>query len=293
VSEDLRERLLDILADVCMNVHVHDYEALPGGIDLGKHADAILALLPAPEPAKTGECPIALPVMVEEIHEGIISYIVRDGESRLIHCTYDRERAEWLAAAVNSYSPAPTAASEVGPAYTGDGTETLEGWVAPYSEGLWTFEEGEADPHPTSIRASLVLRGIPKFGGHWAEVRVGAPTAAEPEKKALAAIARIIRSVEDRCLAADGPVTPTLAEMTEEELGTIYRLATTQVAAPAEAPTPEKLRAMAEWFNSPANPMVVEVETTSSVTAGYMLRRIADALALCALATPEAEGGSR
>jgi hypothetical protein len=58
VSEDLRERLLDILADVCMNVHVHDYEALPGGIDLGEHADAILALLPAPATPRPMECSV-------------------------------------------------------------------------------------------------------------------------------------------------------------------------------------------------------------------------------------------
>jgi hypothetical protein len=48
---EARELLLDMLADVCTNVHVHDYGALPGGIDLGKHADRILAALRSPEPA--------------------------------------------------------------------------------------------------------------------------------------------------------------------------------------------------------------------------------------------------
>jgi hypothetical protein len=57
-----------------------------------------------------------------------------------------------------------------------------------------------------------------------------------------------------------------------------------------EAPTPEKLRAMAEWFDDPANPGVDVV--VGFMTPGHLLRRIADALALCALATPEAEGGS-
>jgi hypothetical protein len=136
-------------------------------------------------------------------------------------------------------------AAETGePAYMGDGTETLEGWVAPYSEGLWTFEEGEADPHPTSIRASLVLRGVPKFGGHWAEVRGSAPTAAEPER---------------------------------------------------EAPTPEQLRAMAEWFDDPKNPSVdvaVGPLSRKAWTAGYLLRGIAAATER-ALATPKAEGGSK
>jgi hypothetical protein len=48
---EARELLLDMLSDVCTNVHVHDYGALPGGIDLGKHADRILAALRSPEPA--------------------------------------------------------------------------------------------------------------------------------------------------------------------------------------------------------------------------------------------------
>lgn len=41
----------------------------------------------------------------------------------------------------------------------------------------------------------------------------------------LRAIKDIIDSVETRCLAADGPVTPTLKEMGEDELRKIYRLA--------------------------------------------------------------------
>lgn len=40
----------------------------------------------------------------------------------------------------------------------------------------------------------------------------------------LAEIARIIESVDQRCMA-DGPVTPTLREMTQAELSRIYRLA--------------------------------------------------------------------
>lgn len=38
-------------------------------------------------------------------------------------------------------------------------------------------------------------------------------------------IKEIIDSVESRCLAADGPVTPTLKEMGEDELRKIYKLA--------------------------------------------------------------------
>lgn len=44
-------------------------------------------------------------------------------------------------------------------------------------------------------------------------------------EKQLAGIVDIILAVENRCLAADGPVTPTLQEMTAQELQAIYRLA--------------------------------------------------------------------
>jgi hypothetical protein len=41
-------------------------------------------------------------------------------------------------------------------------------------------------------------------------------------------IAQIIEDVDNRCLAADGPVTPTLQEMTQDELSRIYALAKRQ-----------------------------------------------------------------
>lgn len=42
----------------------------------------------------------------------------------------------------------------------------------------------------------------------------------------LLKIAQIIESVERRCIAADGPVSKTLEEMTDLEMRKIYRLAT-------------------------------------------------------------------
>lgn len=41
----------------------------------------------------------------------------------------------------------------------------------------------------------------------------------------LRQIAKIIGAVDDRCMAADGPVTPTLKEMTQAEISEIYALA--------------------------------------------------------------------
>lgn len=41
----------------------------------------------------------------------------------------------------------------------------------------------------------------------------------------LADIAAIIESVDMRAAATDGPVTPTLQEMTQEEIGRIYAIA--------------------------------------------------------------------
>lgn len=54
-----------------------------------------------------------------------------------------------------------------------------------------------------------------------------------PEMKALGlelgrrltGIAQIIENVDQRCMAADGPVTPILQEMTQDEISEIYRLA--------------------------------------------------------------------
>lgn len=46
----------------------------------------------------------------------------------------------------------------------------------------------------------------------------------KPETR-LERIAQIIESIDDRCLASDGPVTETRLEMTPEEMKDIYRLA--------------------------------------------------------------------
>jgi hypothetical protein len=45
-----------------------------------------------------------------------------------------------------------------------------------------------------------------------------------PEER-LARIALIIERVDNRAMATDGPVTPTLEEMTQEEISSIYKLA--------------------------------------------------------------------
>ena len=44
-------------------------------------------------------------------------------------------------------------------------------------------------------------------------------------EKRLLRIAQIIEAVDNRCAAADGPVTPTLKEMTQAEISHIYDLA--------------------------------------------------------------------
>ncbi len=45
------------------------------------------------------------------------------------------------------------------------------------------------------------------------------------ETQRLAEIAEIIEAVDQRCMAADGPVTPTLREMQQREISRIYELA--------------------------------------------------------------------
>lgn len=45
------------------------------------------------------------------------------------------------------------------------------------------------------------------------------------DKERLKRIAEIIEAVDNRCMAVDGPVTPTLQEMRQEEISEIYALA--------------------------------------------------------------------
>ena len=45
------------------------------------------------------------------------------------------------------------------------------------------------------------------------------------DKERLERIAEIIEGVDNRCMAADGPVTPTLQEMQQSEISEIYELA--------------------------------------------------------------------
>lgn len=45
-------------------------------------------------------------------------------------------------------------------------------------------------------------------------------------KKRLDRIAQVLEDVDYRCICADGPVTPTRDEITDDELRLIYRLST-------------------------------------------------------------------
>lgn len=48
---------------------------------------------------------------------------------------------------------------------------------------------------------------------------------AKQRGRRLKAIAEIIENVDNRCMMDEGPVTPTLEEMTQSEMSAIYRLA--------------------------------------------------------------------
>lgn len=58
----------------------------------------------------------------------------------------------------------------------------------------------------------------------WNRVVESPATPSDPANR-LRQIVAIILAVENRCMAVDGPVTPTTKEMTEEELRRIYQLA--------------------------------------------------------------------
>jgi hypothetical protein len=46
-----------------------------------------------------------------------------------------------------------------------------------------------------------------------------------PLEERLARIAKIIEAVDDRCMVADGPISPTMTEMDQTEMSEIYHLA--------------------------------------------------------------------
>jgi hypothetical protein len=206
------------------------------------------ALVSAPEPAETGRCQGCGAEVAIDVPE-------HRGHTRMVDGPGGPEPD--LCGPVDRRSPAPTAASEVEPAYTGDGTETLEGWVAPYSEGLWTFEEGEADPHPTMIRASLVLRG-------------GATAAAsEPADEAHCPICGhgTEPCAPDWCYRCEKPIAPTAAEPEREEWANEWK----------------KMAEEMTYF--------IDIARTPTVACLRQWRwRVLESLR--ALATPEAEGGS-
>jgi len=57
-------------------------------------------------------------------------------------------------------------------------------------------------------------------------------------KEKLQRIAKIIESVDNRCMATDGPVTPTLLEMKQKEISEIYRLAKQRATKVNSKPRP-------------------------------------------------------
>lgn len=68
---------------------------------------------------------------------------------------------------------------------------------------------------------------------------------------ALKEIAQIIEGVDNRCAAADGPVTPTLREMTQKELSRIYKL--------AKEGSKDNIASMIEGVNGEMSPELVLV----------------------------------
>jgi hypothetical protein len=61
-------------------------------------------------------------------------------------------------------------------------------------------------------------------------------------QRAIDTFMRIIDDVENRCIEADGPVTPTLREMREDELRQLWRAAKTIATAVEPSVTPPRRR---------------------------------------------------
>lgn len=108
-----------------------------------------------------------------------------------------------------------------------------------YSSGRTVWRSPHRKPHEGGESISLgfsVCELSDGLNDEAAEVIANALNAArspaqkggetDPAARArLADIARLIEDVDDRCLAADGPVTKTRHEMTDDEMREVYRLA--------------------------------------------------------------------
>ena len=124
--------------------------------------------------------------------------------------------------------------------------------VGYYAEGRDVYKaplKRKREDGSCSITIGFLVCEVAEWvGGNGAEViadalnaaRSPAPEGAETDPAAgarLAEIARIIEYVDNRCMAADGPVTKTRHEMTDDEMRAIYALAK---EGPSATPQPDQ-----------------------------------------------------
>jgi hypothetical protein len=90
--------------------------------------------------------------------------------------------------------------------------------LSPTQQAAYRFVDGIRN------RADGSHQGAPWWHG-WAlrEAYEAGAAAPSPARAACTEVLSIIERVENRCMAADGPVTPTTQEITEDELRAIYR----------------------------------------------------------------------
>jgi len=72
-------------------------------------------------------------------------------------------------------------------------------------------------------------------------------------EKRLKRIAEIIEAVDNRCMAVDGSVTPTLKEMTQKEISEIYALASHQTEPSRQDDAKPKKRYGQRFSSMPGN----------------------------------------
>ena len=99
--------------------------------------------------------------------------------------------------------------------------------LSPVQQAAYAFVEGMKSRRDGSHAPS----GAPWWYGWALRDAYEAGAAASPARNACANVLSIIESVENRCMAADGPVTLTTREITEDELRAIYRAAKAGVAS--------------------------------------------------------------
>jgi hypothetical protein len=117
-----------------------------------------------------------------------------------------------------------------------DGMASSGSWDAPTLKRVRELLGG-TDPFAASLAALQAERDVAKqSGADWYYRMQRAEAQLAEARRAVKRFNSIVDAVEARCMAVDGPVTPTLQEMTETELSSLWKQTQVIRSALSDAP---------------------------------------------------------